>query len=265
MTVCGHLSALKAGHARGGHRICGPARTAESGAGGTPPKDALELRNRSAGSGQRPREISTCQASGLDLGEEGGALATALAIRAYIYTQVCTHTHGHTCCAPPAQIRTPQQALLLPSRRGRAQGEPSRSGLLPPEGRHGLPILVSSYPLPFTRSSSKVHSVHPTNSWSPTMCQVPGKVPKSEKEERREGGRRKGKKQRVHSSVFTRKSMYLVRVCMCVCTYTQSHILACVRELLLEMKCPQHRPQGKSTAMQRKAFSDHPDFQKKLG
>lgn len=63
----------------------------------------------------------------------------------------------------------------------------------------------------------------------------------------------------------TRKSMYLVCVCMCMHTYSQSHMLACVRKLLLDMKCSQQQPQGKSTAMQRKAFSDHPDFQKKLG
>lgn len=54
------------------------------------------------------RGKSVRQVSGLDLGEKGGALATALAIRAYIYTQACTHTHtGTLAVLPPAQTRTP--------------------------------------------------------------------------------------------------------------------------------------------------------------
>lgn len=43
----------------------------------------------------------------------------------------------------------------------------------------------------------------------------------------------------------------------------QSCMLACVCELLLEMACPQHPSQGKSTVTQRKVSSDHPNFQSK--
>lgn len=102
---------------RGGHQICGPGGTAESGARGNPPKDALELENQSTGSGRHPREISTRQASGLDLGEEGRAPATALAVHGCIHT--CTHTHtrtrAHLLCSPCTKEDLPPPGMAYSS------------------------------------------------------------------------------------------------------------------------------------------------------
>lgn len=103
------------------------------------------------------------QASRLDLGGKGGPLAQ---LWSYMHTH--TRTYSLLLCFLSTNMH-PLWLLLLPSRRGRARGKLSRRGLPLPEGMHGLPILVSSYPLPITRSSSNVYSVRLTDLWSPTM------------------------------------------------------------------------------------------------
>ena len=60
-----------------------------------PTQRCPELPFQSTGSGQCPREINTHQASGLDFGVEGGALATALAMRER------AHTHSRTLAVLP--------------------------------------------------------------------------------------------------------------------------------------------------------------------
>lgn len=57
------------------------------------------------------------------------------------------------------------------------------------------------------------------------MCQVPGKVPKSEKEERREGGRRKeeGKEATCPQQCLPHIRVCTWYVCVCACARIASH------------------------------------------
>ena len=98
---------------------------------------------------------------------------------------------------------------------------------------------------------------------------MPGEVPgKKERKRRKENGcrreadrqgRRHGK-EGVHSPVFIDQRVSGVSVC--VHTHIPTIVptrLVC--EFLLEMKCPQHPPWGKSAVARSKAFPGRPDFQ----
>ena len=143
-----------------------------------------------------------------------------------IYTHVCKHTHTHihrhTCCAPQHKHISPHHHHHW--RFSYPAGESELSKEEPPssEGRHGLPILVSSYPLPFARSSREVYSVHPTDSGSPTMCQVLGKNLSLKRKKR---GKAEGKEATcIQQCLYTEEHVLGACVCVCVCTRTRTHM-----------------------------------------